>query len=99
MNKACIVALCVALAGCAQTTEQSAAPAKVETTAAANPNLPAGAPAWKQGLMDPTQQTALAPHPPKLTVTPVSEIPVNQIKVPPGFKVEIWASGMPGARM
>jgi hypothetical protein len=34
-----------------------------------------------------------------MTVTPVSEIPLDKLKVPPGFKVEIWASGMPGARM
>jgi glucose/arabinose dehydrogenase len=97
-SKIYVLALCIAAAGCAQMTEQSA-PAKVETTAAANPNLPAGAPAWKQGLMDPTQQTSLAPHAPKLTVTPAADIPVGRIKVPPGFKVEVWASGMPGARM
>jgi len=92
------LALCLAAAGCAQMSEQQA-PAKVEVTAAANPNLPTGAPAWKQGLADPTQQTSLAPHPAKLTVTPDSEIPLAKIKVPPGFKVELWASGMPGARM
>ena len=91
------LALCLAAVGCAQSPDQPAA--KVEVSAAANPTLPPNTPAWKQGLADPTQQTALAPHPAKLTVTPVSDIPVSQIKVPPGFKVEIWASGMPGARM
>jgi glucose/arabinose dehydrogenase len=90
------LALCLAAIGCAQMQEQ---PAKVELSAAANPTLPAGAPAWKQGMADPTQQTTLAPHAPKLTVTPASDIPVSKIKVPPGFKVEVWASGMPGARM
>jgi glucose/arabinose dehydrogenase len=29
----------------------------------------------------------------------VAEIPVDKIKVPKGFKVEIWAHGMPGVRM
>jgi glucose/arabinose dehydrogenase len=95
--KICFLALCLAAVGCAQTPDQPAA--KVEVSAAANPNLPAGAPAWKQGLADPTQQTSLAPHPAKLTVTPAADIPIHQIKVPPGFKVELWASGMPGARM
>jgi CTP:molybdopterin cytidylyltransferase MocA len=40
----------------------------------------------------------LAPHAGKLVATPASEIPLNRIKLPPGFKAEIWASGMPGAR-
>jgi glucose/arabinose dehydrogenase len=41
----------------------------------------------------------LKPHAPKLTETPASEIPVDKIKLPKGFSAEIWASGMPGARM
>ncbi len=41
----------------------------------------------------------LNPHPGKMTVTPLSEIPVDKIKVPKGFQVEVWAHGMPGVRM
>ncbi len=41
----------------------------------------------------------LKPHAPKLTETPASEIPIDRLKLPKGFKAEIWASGMPGARM
>jgi glucose/arabinose dehydrogenase len=41
----------------------------------------------------------LSAHPAKMTVTPPSEIPLDRIKVPKGFKVEIWAHGMPGVRM
>ena len=41
----------------------------------------------------------LAPHPPRLTVTPVDKLPVNQLKLPPGFKAEVWAHGMSGVRM
>ena len=41
----------------------------------------------------------LNPHPGKLTVTPLSEIPVDKLKVPKGFQVEVWAHGMPGVRM
>jgi len=33
-----------------------------------------------------------------MTETPASEIPVAKLKVPKGFKVELWATGMPGAR-
>ena len=41
----------------------------------------------------------LAPHAPKMTVTAPSEIPLDRIKLPKGFKVELWAHGMPGVRM
>lgn len=41
----------------------------------------------------------LTSNPPKLPVTPLEEIPFDKIQVPPGFKVEVWAHGMPGARM
>jgi glucose/arabinose dehydrogenase len=96
-GKISILALCLAAVGCAQTPDQPAS--KVEVSAAANPVLPPNTPAWKQGMPDLTAASPLAPHPPKLTVTPVADIPVNRIKLPPGFKAEIWASGMPGARM
>jgi glucose/arabinose dehydrogenase len=36
---------------------------------------------------------------PKLTVTAPEDIPLTNIQVPPGFQVELWAHGMPGARM
>ena len=32
-------------------------------------------------------------------MTPVDKIQLAKLKVPAGFKVEIWAHGMPGARM
>ena len=41
----------------------------------------------------------LSGHPARMTVTPPSEIPIDRIKVPKGFKVELWAHGMPGVRM
>lgn len=41
----------------------------------------------------------LAPHAPTLTVTPPERLPVADLKVPPGFRVEVWAHGIPGARM
>lgn len=41
----------------------------------------------------------LTSNPPKLTVTPPEQIPMDKIQVPPGFQVELWAHGMPGARM
>ena len=34
-----------------------------------------------------------------MTVTPAEKIDVSKLKVPAGFEVELWAHGMPGARM
>lgn len=55
-------------------------------------------PAWWQGKPQALKDSPLAPHPPKLTETPAAEIPVDRIRVPPGFRVELWASGLPGGR-
>jgi glucose/arabinose dehydrogenase len=88
----------LAAAGCAQMHE-APQPAKVELSAAANPNVPQGTPIWKQGMSETSATSPLAPHAARMTVTAPGDIPVGQLKVPPGFKVEVWASGMPGARM
>ena len=55
-------------------------------------------PAWHQGKPPAQAASKLAPHPGKMTETPASEIPVKKLKVPAGFKVELWASGLPGGR-
>ncbi|MBX6747819.1 MAG: sorbosone dehydrogenase family protein, partial [Acetobacteraceae bacterium] len=59
----------------------------------------APAPAWAQGRPDSMANSTLAPVPPKLTVTPPDQVPVNRLRLPEGFKAELWAHGMPGARM
>jgi len=59
---------------------------------------PAPPPAWKQGISDKYSNSKLAPHAGKMTETPASEIPINKLKLPPGFKVELWATGLPGGR-
>jgi glucose/arabinose dehydrogenase len=56
-------------------------------------------PGWQQGRPAGQAGSTLAPHAPVLTVTPAEKIPLEKLKVPDGFKVEVWASGMPGARM
>jgi glucose/arabinose dehydrogenase len=61
--------------------------------------LHAQAPAWKQGQPSSMADSKLAPHATPLTVTPLDKIPVDKLKVPSGFKIDIWAHGMPGARM
>jgi hypothetical protein len=96
-NRYLTLVLALAAFGCAQSPQRSSAP--VQISKAANPDVPQGVPAWKQGMPDAQATSTLAPHPAKNTVTPESEIPIANLKVPRGFKAEIWASGMPGARM
>jgi glucose/arabinose dehydrogenase len=53
-----------------------------------------------KSLMAKTKQSLnLKPHATPLTITPREKIPLDKIKVPAGFKVELWAHGIPGARM
>jgi len=57
------------------------------------------APAWAQGRPASMENSTLAPHAPRMTVTAPDRIPLDKLKLPSGFKVELWAHGMPGARM
>jgi glucose/arabinose dehydrogenase len=49
-------------------------------------------------MSDKYKDSKLAPHAGKVTETLPSEIPVEKLKAPPGFKVELWATGLPGGR-
>ena len=80
------------LAGCAQM-RPAAMPA-----ATVAPAAPAPVPAWQQGRSAEMAASPLAPHAGKLTATPVADIPVQNLRLPPGFKAEIWSSGTPGNR-
>jgi glucose/arabinose dehydrogenase len=44
------------------------------------------------------QDTSLRPHPTPPTVTPADKLPVDMLKLPAGFKAEVWSHGHPGAR-
>ena len=44
------------------------------------------------------QDTNLKPHATPPTVTPADKLPLDKIKLPAGFKAEVWSSGHPGAR-
>ena len=55
-------------------------------------------PAWKQGMPESMATSTLAPLPAKLTVTKAADVPLDKIKVPAGFKVEVWADSIPGGR-
>ena len=80
------------LQGCATTPAPKAEAPKAAPVAAAP------APAWKQGMGPDMATSKLAPLAGKMTITSASEIPIDRLKLPPGFKIEVWATGMPGAR-
>ncbi|UUX97181.1 PQQ-dependent sugar dehydrogenase [Aquabacterium sp. J223] len=91
-----LAALVLSLAAC-QSMPPPAAP--VATAPAPTPAAPAtgGAPG-SEGRLPSQAGSRLAPIPTPLRVTPPSEIPMASFRLPPGFKAELWAHGMPGAR-
>lgn len=54
---------------------------------------PAPPPAWKQGMSPEQEKSPLHPFAGHVTGRPASELPM-----PDGFKIEIWADGIPDAR-
>jgi glucose/arabinose dehydrogenase len=52
-------------------------------------------PGWAIGR---PEGSSLAPHAPRLTVTPLDQVPVAALRLPPGFHAEVYAHGIPGVR-
>ncbi len=71
----------------------AAAPASAPTAPTAEPP-----PAWKQGLGDSAQPNTLHPFAAKMTGVAAKDLPMSKLKVPPGFKVEVWVDGVPESR-
>jgi glucose/arabinose dehydrogenase len=65
---------------------------------AAQAQAPAAPPSWQQGRSAEQEKSSLHPFAPHLTGRAVKELPVSTLKVPAGFKVEVWAEGIPEAR-
>jgi glucose/arabinose dehydrogenase len=85
--------LAIALAlGCAALAAQAQQPA---SDLGAAPN---GQPRWMQGQPPELAKSTLHPLAPHMTGRPASELPISKLKVPAGFKVEVWADGLPNAR-
>ncbi|HLX79492.1 MAG TPA: PQQ-dependent sugar dehydrogenase [Burkholderiales bacterium] len=61
---------------------------------------PAPAPAqpWQQGRSAEQMESPLHPFAPNLTGRAAKDLPIDTLKVPAGFKVEVWADGVPEAR-
>ncbi len=75
---------------------QTAAPAAPAASAA--PAAPAAAPTWAQGMAADQAKSTLHPIAPIMTGRTAAELPIDKLKVPAGFKVEVWAEGIPEAR-
>ncbi|MEO5697333.1 MAG: PQQ-dependent sugar dehydrogenase [Burkholderiaceae bacterium] len=65
---------------------------------AKTPAAAAPAPIWQQGRTPDQASSTLAPNTGRMTATPTGEIPLSSFKLPPGFKAEVWANGIPGGR-
>ena len=76
-------------------TPPAAAPA---APAAQKPAAAAAPPTWQQGRSADQANSTLHPIAPVLTGRPASELPLDKLKVPAGFKVEVYADGVPEAR-
>ena len=83
-----------------------AAPAAPAPAAAAAPAAPvaaapaaaAPAPSWQQGRSAEQAKSPLHPFAPHFTGRAASTLPVDKLTVPDGFKIEVWAEGVPEAR-
>jgi hypothetical protein len=64
----------------------------------ASPASAQAPPPWKQGQPADLANSTLAPIAQPPAPAAASEIPVDKIKVPRGFKVSLWASGINNAR-
>src|SRR5712691_6539477 len=69
-------------------------------TVAQAQDKPAAAPppSWQQGKPPALSESTLHPFAPHLTGRPAKDLPTDKLKVPAGFKVEVWAEGIPEAR-
>jgi len=86
--------LAATLLALAAFTAQAQQPASQPAPGAA----PKEKPRWMQGQPPEMAASTLAPIAPHLTGRPASSLPIDKLKVPPGFKVEVWVDGIPEAR-
>jgi glucose/arabinose dehydrogenase len=70
----------------------------IAAVALASTAVMAQQPAWKQGQPPEMANSPLAPIPLAPTPTPAAQIPINKIKLPPGFSATVWADGLHNAR-
>src|SRR5215211_2612542 len=69
--------------------------AAVELQAQPAPQPP---PTWKQGQPPSIADSKLAPIAPPPLPTPADKLPLDKLKIKTGFKIEVYAAGVPNAR-
>lgn len=72
--------------------------AQAPAAASAPSAVPAIPPTWAQGRTAAQEAANLSPNPPGLSSLAANEIPLNQVKLPPGFEISLYATGIPNAR-
>src|SRR6202521_3770451 len=92
-----LIASALACAGLIAPAAALAQPAP-SATPAAQPTTPAAPPSWQQGRPPEQSDSTLHPFAPQMTGRPASGLPIDKLKVPAGFKVEVWVDGVPEAR-
>jgi glucose/arabinose dehydrogenase len=65
---------------------------------AAAPVAPTAPPSWQQGRSAEQAKSTLHPFAPHFTGRASKDLPLDKLKVPAGFKVEVWVEGVPEAR-
>jgi glucose/arabinose dehydrogenase len=68
----------------------------IASAAQAQPAAPP--PSWQQGRSTEQEKSTLHPFAIEVTGKSAKLLPIDKLKVPAGFKVEVWAEGLPGAR-
>src|SRR5712672_1816488 len=71
---------------------------KPAAPAAAAPTGPAAAPPWAQGRPEAAIGVPLAPIAPPPIPTAADKLPIEKLKAPKGFKIELYAAGVGNAR-
>src|SRR5437870_4052227 len=59
---------------------------------------PAAPPSWQQGRTPEQSDSTLHPFAPQMQGRPASDLPIDKLTVPAGFKVEVWTDGVPESR-
>ena len=90
INTALIATLLLAAAGGTQA-QPAAAPAPAPAAAPAPPP-------WQQGMAPDQAKANLHPLAGHVTGRPAADLPIEKLRVPAGFKVEVWVDGIPDAR-
>ncbi len=70
----------------------------VHGASAQTPDAPPPPPSWKQGMSSEQNSSPLHPFAPILTGVEAKDLPISTLKVPAGFKVEVWMEGVTNAR-